>query len=120
MVDYKSIRLNKWQEKPNPMIKGHKNGWVGELNLALVDKNKNYCVMIRKVQTSWGEIEHACIRNTASTDIPWSEKQKIKNEIFGENATAIEVFPSEKNLVDEANMYHLWVLPNDFKLPFSL
>ncbi|MGR9527665.1 DUF7694 domain-containing protein (plasmid) [Priestia megaterium] len=48
------------------------------------------------------------------------EKQRIKNEIFGEEYTAIEVFPKESELVDEANMYHLWVLPKGMNLPFGI
>lgn len=42
----------------------------------------------------------------------WSEIQKIKNEIFGEDATAIEYFPSEKNLADVANIYWIWIFPD--------
>lgn len=33
---------------------------------------------------------------------------------------AIEVFPSQDQLVDEANVYHLWVLPKEVQLPFGL
>lgn len=47
-------------------------------------------------------------RNDESTDVPWDHKQKIKNELFGEDETAIEVFPSTDQLVDQANMYWLW------------
>ena len=45
--------------------------------------------------------------------------RKIKNEIFGDEYIALEVFPRESELVDEANMYHLWVFKNT-KLSFSL
>lgn len=120
MPNYKLIKLNKWKEKPSPKICGRGSGWCNELNLALIDSTKNYCVLIRKVQTDWGEVEHACMRNKDGSDIPWAEKQRIKNELFGPDITAIEVFPAESNLVDEANMYHLWVLPQGYKLPFSL
>lgn len=60
------------------------------------------------------------IRNAASTDIPWAEKQRIKNEIFGEERTAIEVFPAESELTDVAMMYHLWLLPKTMKIPFGI
>ncbi|WP_444876696.1 DUF7694 domain-containing protein [Brevibacillus daliensis] len=63
---------------------------------------------------------HACIRNVENTDIPWAEKQRIKNELFGTERVAVEVFPAQSELVDEANMYHIWLLPADMKLPFSL
>lgn len=82
--------------------------------------NTRYSVMIRTVDTTWGKVEHACIRNVMSTDIPWAEKQQIKNELFGPECLAIEVFPPESELVDAANMYHIWVFPMDRKLPFGL
>ena len=53
-------------------------------------------------------------------DIPWSIKQAIKNELFGEDRLAIEVFPTEKALVDIMDCYHLWVFPKGFKLPFGI
>ena len=42
----------------------------------------------------------------------WSELQKIKNEIFGEETTAIEYYPANSRLVDEANIYWLWIFPD--------
>ena len=113
-------KVKNWIHKPSPKNRRYGDGWVGELDEALVDNELNYCVMIRKIDTKWGTIEHACIRNANSTDIEWAEKQRIKNEIFGEEAQAIEVFPKQTNLVDAANMYHLWILPEEFELPFNL
>lgn len=107
-----------WKKEYSPKEKQVGAGWFGEMDR--VYSNKKYSVMIRTVVTDWGVIEHAAIRNVSGTDIPWKEKQRIKNEIFGEEYTAIEVFPKESELVDEANMYHLWVFPSAIKLPFGL
>ena len=30
------------------------------------------------------------------------------------------MFPSRKNLIDACDVYHLWVLPKDFALPFGI
>ena len=38
----------------------------------------------------------------------------------GRNLIALEVFPGVLDLTDEANLSHLWVLPEDFVLPFTL
>lgn len=76
--------------------------------------------MSRKIETVWGIVEHACIRNAEASDIPWAEKQRIKRELFGKWTTAIEVFPADDRLVDQANMYHLWILPDGFPLPFGI
>ena len=40
--------------------------------------------------------------------------------MFGFKYTAIEVFPAKKNLVDVRDVYHLWLLPKDFRLPFGI
>ncbi|MBR1390392.1 MAG: hypothetical protein IJ567_02935 [Lachnospiraceae bacterium] len=45
---------------------------------------------------------------------------EIKNELFGENRLAIEAFPKVKNLVDVMDVYHLWVFPKEFELPFGI
>ena len=96
------------------------NGWFAEMDRVYRREDNKYVVMIRTVKTDWGEVEHAAFRNLEGNDIPWAEKQKIKNEIFGPERIALEVFPKESELVDAANMYHLWVLPVEFDLPFGI
>lgn len=48
----------------------------------------------------------------------WREMQRLKNEIIGPQYDAVEIYPDEAKLVDNANQYHLWVLL-DLKLPFG-
>jgi len=43
-------------------------------------------------------------------DITWDELQVLKNETWGEQAVAIEVYPPEKHLVNNGNWRHLWLL----------
>jgi hypothetical protein len=40
----------------------------------------------------------------------WSELQNIKNIIFGHEANAIEFYPPHSELIDQANIYWLWVV----------
>ena len=110
----------KWTIEKSPKKLGVSGGWFGELDKVYVDEERKYCVMSRDIMTGWGSVTHVCMRNEDSTDIPWAEKQRIKEELYG-NKTAIEVFPTRKNLIDEANMYHIWII-NDkkFKIPFGL
>ena len=42
----------------------------------------------------------------------WSEMQSIKNEIFGEETTAVEYYPSKSQLIDDHNIYWFWIFPN--------
>lgn len=92
------------------------SGWFAELDRVYRKENGQYVVMMRDIQTEWGTVTHMTI--TAHQQPTWNEKQQIKNEIVGEEAVAVEVFPKESELVDKADMYHLWVLPID--LPFNL
>lgn len=109
-----------WIGKPSPKSLRKGNGWFREMNKVFVDKGQEYCVMSRPIKTrEFGEGFHVCIRNKKGVDIPWIEKQKIKNELFGEDYTALEVFPTTENLIDEANMYHLWIFKN-INLSFGL
>lgn len=109
-----------WVRHPSPKQLKKGKGWFGELDRVYRDEKSQYVVMIRDVETDWGIVQHACIRNADSIDIPWKEKQRIKDQIFGPERIAMEVFPKDSELVDEANMYHLWVLPQGMELPFGL
>jgi hypothetical protein len=50
----------------------------------------------------------------------WRHFQAIKNEVAGPEREAIEIFPSESNLIDAANEYHLWILPAGMASPYGL
>ena len=49
----------------------------------------------------------------------WSEMQKIKNEIFGRETTAVEYYPAESDLINDHNIYWMWIFPNGV-LPLPL
>lgn len=49
----------------------------------------------------------------------WRHFQQIKNEIAGPEREAVELYPAEARLVDEANQYHLFVLPPGMRVPFG-
>ena len=94
------------------------------------ESDDGYQVTSRLLSTPWGKVEHATIQIIGShdtflsyngeRDIPWATKQEIKNEIFGENRLAIEVFPKQKSLVNICDVYHIWVFQKDFDLPFGI
>ena len=42
--------------------------------------------------------------------ITWDELQRIKNECLGEDVWCVEVYPPQADVVDVANMRHLWPL----------
>lgn len=84
-------------------------------------RNAVYSVQVYAKASAWGEIEHAMVRRHDAAPVrQWTHMQRIKTEIFGAERTAVEVYPAESELVDDANLYHLWVLPEGVQLPFGL
>ena len=116
---HKTIPPKKAQE----VLNIYSGVWMPQLDRAW-ESEDGYTVMSRQIKTAWGVVEHITVDRLGGDgfggDIPWKIKQEIKDELFGFQRTAIEVFPSKKNLVDARDVYHLWLLPKDFKMPFGI
>lgn len=72
--------------------------------------NKIYSV---QVYNDNGQLVAGIRRHDQSSDIPWSHKQRIKNEVFGEEKLFVECFPPKSELVDQANMFWIWEMVAD-------
>ena len=58
-----------------------------------------------------GKLYHLSIkRRDGAACRDWRDFQRIKNELIGPEAEAVELYPAESRLVDGANQYHLWAL----------
>jgi len=68
-------------------------------------------------------IERLSVCRTAHTGksfvdgIAWEDLQRLKSECGRGDKDAVEIFPPDKDVVNVANMRHLWVLPH--QLPFG-
>jgi len=63
---------------------------------------------------------HLSIRHVNRTPIrDWRHFQRIKNELVGADREAFEIYPAEARLIDEANQYHLWVMPKGTSIPMG-
>lgn len=81
--------------------------------------NCTYTVQRYVIATQWGEVTHLVIRRHDERPVhSWTDMQRIKDDIAGPGATAVEVYPPDCEVVDQVNNYHLWVLP--CSLPFGL
>lgn len=91
--------------------------------LTRVFNNNRYVVMINDNAKMTGGITaiKAMIQRHDDKPIPnhWAEMQSIKSELFGADVTAIEYYPSASKLCDVANIYWLWILPED-SLPLAI
>lgn len=88
-------------------------GWASEFTTA--HRNRVFSVLDR--MTGPG-IRHLAVASLSGIRPTWWEMQRIKDDLAGADATAIEVYPPRTDVVDEADMFHLWVLRG--KLPFGL
>jgi hypothetical protein len=68
---------------------------------------------------SFGQIAHCSIKRIDGSIVrDWRHLQQIKNDIFGDECEAFEMFPAESRLTDTANQYHLYVFANSaIRLP---
>lgn len=80
----------------------------------------HHLVLVSTARTEWGPVDHLWIRRHDNKPLhDWRALQRIKESIVGDR-TAVEVYPQRGELVDDANFYHLWVLPEEMALPFGL
>lgn len=58
-------------------------------------------------------------RNDREPVDSWRDLQEIKNQLCGPEREAVQLYPAESRLVDCANQYHLWVLPEGVHFPMG-
>lgn len=108
----------------------HLRAVIEEENQLPIWKNLDYQVATRTVPTEMergdgkpGLINmiHLSIKRVDRRTVrDWRDLQRIKNQLIGENCEAVELFPSEERLVDNANQYHLWGFDDPtFRFPFG-
>lgn len=77
-------------------------------------RNNRYTVMVfDNSPVTTGAAIRIMIQKHDDTPIlnHWSELFRIKNEIFGLETVAIEYYPAKSDLIDDHNIYWLWIYP---------
>jgi hypothetical protein len=83
--------------------------------------NNIYSAQVYVRTTPWGQIIHLAVRRHDGGEVQgWDPLQRIKNELIGPDRIAIEIYPSDSLVNDEANMRHLFVMPEGFDLPLTI
>ncbi len=113
-----------WGEWHNGTVKArNRTSGQGEVVWALYT-NDLYIVTAVPFQCDWGWCVHLVMRVKPEAQplagLTWANKQRVKDELLGKERLAVEVFPPASELVDQADAYHLWVLPEGFRLPFGV
>jgi hypothetical protein len=80
-------------------------------------QNNRYVVIKKELDTgmTWLSIRHK--NRKAIRD--WRHFQRIKNELTSPEREGVELYPAESRLVDEANQYHIWVMPEGETISFG-
>lgn len=83
--------------------------------------NSSYVVVKYKPETMEGcphPVTHLSIRSIdRSARHDWRDFQAIKDQLMGEDAEAVELYPARARLLDAANQFHLWCLPPGCRFP---
>ncbi len=112
-------KLGKWEpwevlSFPKGSVSSDPFGWAYQFQTA--HRNNVFCVLDRTVPVIG--VRHLAVTSLSGIRPTWPGMQRIKDEIVGAAATAVEVYPPRDEIIDQADMYHIWVLPGP--LAFSL
>jgi len=79
--------------------------WISNKYLVQVFTEDNFVLRVSVCRTS--------VRQNGrwSDGLSWDDLQDIKRQIGREDSYAIEVYPRDRDIVNVANMRHLWILP---------
>lgn len=98
---------------PKGSVSRNPKGWAYQFET--IHRNEVFSVLDRTLPNG---TRHLAISSLSGIRPTWREMQRIKDEIAGADATAVEIYPPHVEIVDEADMFHIWVLTE--RLPFTL
>lgn len=100
------------RDKFRSLVGRDPRGWLREVTRC--HRCVPFAVLERPVQGA----THLAVTCLSGERPSWREMQRIKNDLAGSDRQAVEIYPPEDQIVDEADMYHIWVL--DEPLPLTL
>lgn len=114
----------KWVEIAAPKYspeeeRKHMKLWMKDMDRAWLSPD-GFIVYSRILDTGRFIVEYAVISRDDDSTISWSEKQAIKNELFGEDVEAIEIYTKEYDRTCSEGEDHLWLLSENTVIPFGL
>lgn len=91
-------------------------------NIFKIYSNSRYEVHLFACSTAIGGVMQVTVaRHFTKEEIPWDDMQRVKVEIFGEQAWALEIFPDTRaEWHPQKDVRVMWVMPSDYEVPFGL
>lgn len=101
--------------EPKHLTLGERALFEGLGNFVAAFLNNVVSVQVYERSAAFGTLIHLAVRRHDMTEIAGFDLlQRVKNEVAGSEAFAVEVYPRASELVDDAPMRHLFVLPGQF------
>lgn len=107
-----------WRTEYFPKGSVSARGWGSQIDRAFT--NGVHVCLCRLIDGEEAGRVHLAIRTISNAEPPWRDLQRIKNELFGPERLAVQVYPADSRLIDQADMYHLFILPTGTELGFGL
>jgi len=111
-------KKKKWEPRWDQFQKGH----LPPNEMAIAEADDVWLNNLYQVNIRWefrGMIHLSIKRRNKDPIMDWRHLQRIKNELLGPEYEMVQLFPAESRLVDTANQYHFFALPNKGKFPIG-
>ena len=116
---------------PQELTRVSPSQWPGNLTwmterVVAVWRSRTFCCQVYDasngagvVRLSFNRTETELVGNVCQwkQGVSWDDLQRLKREAGYGERQAVEIFPADQDVVNVANMRHLWVLPQG--LPFA-
>lgn len=116
-----------WDWEELPIDRARSEDLPALRNIRRAVRNDFWIVQMYEFDCATGHLQHLMIRSVAFPNGPgsghepsWQELQRIKNELCGPEFEAVQCYPRQRDVMDQADMYHLFVMPEGKGLPFGL
>ncbi len=101
---------------PIYLVKVARHAWAQDPqdNLVEVWRSRGFLVQIFQEENNIQRISVCRTMHNGESwvdQITWEELMRLKRECGRGNDDAVEVFPADRDIVNVANMRHLWVMP---------
>lgn len=92
----------------------NKGGWTDEVRR--VCHNRIFSVLVRPLENGG---THFAVSSMSGVRPTWHEMQRIKDDLAGPEALAVEIYPPKAEIVDDADVFHIWVVSDRDAAPFN-
>jgi hypothetical protein len=110
------VRENKKQ--PSVLTQLPPAEWEGRAPAGVIEVWRSRDFLVQVYQEPFGLIRLSVCRTAMNSNgrwedgISWGDLQRVKRECGRGDLDAVEVFPADRDVVNVANMRHLWIQPH--------